>query len=79
MLLVGLGQAGFMRLTLLPQSILHPVGNVILESMNVALQHTTCQLHALNCALAGMTGVNMWVISVGEPYGIIQNEDYACI
>ncbi len=40
MLLVDLGQAGFMGLTLLPQCILHPVADVILESMNVALQNT---------------------------------------
>lgn len=40
MLLVDVGQAGFMRLTLLPQGVVHPIGDVILESVNVALQHT---------------------------------------
>ena len=79
MLLVDLCQAGFMHLTLLPQSILRPVGDVILESMNVALQHTqrvSCMHQAVH--LLARLGVDIWV-NAGEPYGTIQNEDCGCI
>ena len=41
--------------------------------------HRTCQLHALSCALADMTGVDIWVISVSDAYEMIQNEDCGCI
>ena len=38
MLLAHLAQAGFMRLPLLPQSILHSVADVIPQGMQIALQ-----------------------------------------
>ena len=47
MLLVNLGQAGFMRLPLLPQRILHSIADVILQRMQVALQRRSLQHVAL--------------------------------
>lgn len=38
MLLIDLTQVGFVSLALLPHCILHPVGNVVLQSTDIALQ-----------------------------------------
>ncbi|KAA6426057.1 MAG: hypothetical protein FRX49_03909 [Trebouxia sp. A1-2] len=48
MLLVDVGQAGFMRLTLLPQGVVHPIGDVILESL-ICTFTDSCRLNAQAC------------------------------
>lgn len=52
MLLTDLTQAGFVGLALLPHCILHPVGNVILQRTDIALQSVAC----VSCMQKGSNG-----------------------